>query len=100
MDTGRGFLVTNLISKLSKQVGRKATGYPKNAAGLNPVQSSWLKAITHGANPMLRSFSFLLSNQIDVDPLAEECTLTEAKADQLQAILVSSVSLLTISRTV
>jgi hypothetical protein len=49
---------------------------------------------------MLHSFSFLLSNQIDVDPLAEECTARERTADQLQAILVSSVSLLTISRTV
>jgi hypothetical protein len=70
-----------------------------NAAILSPVQGR-TKGYNAWSEPQATFLWLFTPNQTDVDPPAAECTAHKCAADQLPAILVSSVSLLTISRTV
>jgi hypothetical protein len=87
---------------LSKGMVQEAIRYPNNAAGLSPVPG-----MTVGYNTRAKAQATFLrlftQYQTDVDLHANKCTtitLSGCVVDYLHAILVLSVSLLAISRTV
>ena len=97
-----GSLALPTVSMLSVDKVREAIGNPNNAADLSPAQG-----MTGGYNTRAEAQATFLRlftpSQTDVDLPAGKCTtltLSGREADYLQAILVPSVSLLAISRTV